>query len=94
MSAERVSRIDAVLRLALEPQHLEILDESHKHAGHAGARDGRGHFSVLVVSERFAGCTRVARHRLLYRALEQEMRDAIHALAIQAFTPEEWARRS
>jgi BolA protein len=83
-----------VLRQALEPQHLEIHDESRKHAGHAGAADGRGHFNVVVVSERFANCSRVARHRLLYSALEDEMRDAIHALAIQAFTPEEWARRS
>lgn len=90
MSQERIDRIEAALRGALEPVHLEIADESHRHRGHAGAADGRGHFRVTVVSARFAGVSRVARHRLVYDALDDELRDHIHALAIEARTPDEW----
>lgn len=90
MSQERIDRIEAALRGALEPEHLEIADESHRHRGHAGAADGRGHFRVTVVSARFAGVSRVARHRLVYDALDDELRDHIHALAIEARTPDEW----
>ena len=89
----RVARIEAVLRAALAPVHLAIKDESHRHRGHAGAADGRGHFRVEVVSPSFTGKSRLARHRLLYDALDDEMKTDIHALAIHAFTPEEWAAR-
>jgi BolA family transcriptional regulator, general stress-responsive regulator len=89
----RVARIDAVLRAALEPEHLAIQDESHRHRGHAGAADGRGHFRVEIVSPSFRGRSRLARHRLLYDALAAELQTDIHALAIHAFTPEEWAAR-
>ena len=89
MTAEKV---DAVLRAALSPVSLEVQDDSHLHAGHAGAKEGR-HFSVRVVSERFAGLNRVARHRLIYDALKRQLAgDAngnIHALAIDARTPSE-----
>jgi BolA family transcriptional regulator, general stress-responsive regulator len=89
----RVAAIEAVLRAALAPVHLSIADESHRHRGHAGAADGRGHFRVEIVSPTFTGKSRLARHRLLYDALDAEMKTDIHALAIHAFTPEEWAAR-
>jgi BolA protein len=80
--------IDRVLRAALEPKSLEVTDDSHLHAGHAGARDG-SHFTVTAVSERFAGLSRLARHRLVYDALGPLGPLGIHALAIQTSTPEE-----
>jgi BolA family transcriptional regulator, general stress-responsive regulator len=89
----RVARIESRLRARLAPVHLAIEDESHRHRGHAGAADGRGHFRVCIVSAAFAGHSRVARHRLLYDALAGEMRTDIHALAIEAFTPDEWSKR-
>lgn len=77
-------------RLAvLNPTILEIIDESHKHAGHAGARDGGGHYVLNIVSAQFAGNNTVARHRMIYSALGELMRREIHALTIQARTPEE-----
>ena len=90
MSQQRIERIEAALRAALEPVHLEIADESHRHRGHAGAADGRGHFRVTVVSSRFAGVSRIERHRLVYDALDDQLRSDIHALAVEARTPEEW----
>lgn len=78
------------LTAALAPQALEIVDDSHKHAGHAGARaEGESHFTVRVVSERFEGLNRVARQRLVYGALKAELESDIHALAIEARTPAE-----
>lgn len=77
-------------RLApLEPVQLEIIDESHKHAGHAGARDGGGHYVLRIVSARFAGKNTVARHRMIYSALGELMKREIHALTIQASAPDE-----
>ena len=81
-------RIEAALRGALQPTAIEVLDDSHLHAGHAGAKEGR-HFTVRVTSEAFAGLTRVARHRLVYDAARSLMAEGIHALAIQARTPAE-----
>ncbi len=78
--------IETCLREALQPQRLDIQDDSHLHAGHAGAREGR-HFSVRVVSERFVGLSRVARHRLVYDALQASIPRGIHALAIDAKVP-------
>lgn len=80
--------VEAALSAALAPHALEVTDDSHLHAGHAGAREGR-HFSVRVVSERFEGLGRLARHRLVYDALAQWMPHGIHALAITALTPSE-----
>ena len=82
--------LERVLQAALQPSSLEVIDDSHLHAGHAGAREGR-HFTVRLVGECFAGLTRVARHRLVYGALRQEMSSSIHALAIDARTPTEAA---
>lgn len=77
-------------RLAvLDPTVLEIIDESHKHAGHAGARDGGGHYALNIVSAQFAGNNTVARHRMIYSALGELMKREIHALTIQARTPDE-----
>jgi BolA protein len=81
-------RVEAALRRALQPVTLEVQDDSHLHAGHAGAREGR-HFTVRVTSEVFAGLTRVARHRLVYDALRSLVAEGIHALAIEARTPAE-----
>jgi BolA protein len=74
---------------ALEPQVLELYDESAEHAGHAGAQAGGGHYRLLIVSQRFEGQRAVARHRLVYQALGELMPQRIHALAISAYTPEE-----
>lgn len=74
---------------ALEPLRLEIADDSAKHAGHAGAKSGGGHYRLHIVSPRFAGCSTMQRHRLIYEALGPMMRGEIHALSIQALTPEE-----
>lgn len=77
-------------RLAsLAPVSLEIIDESHKHAGHAGARGGGGHYALRIVSAQFAGKNTMARHRMIYSALGEMMKREIHALNIQANTPEE-----
>jgi BolA protein len=78
--------IERVLTAALRPTQLEVQDDSHLHAGHAGAREGR-HYTVRLTSERFAGLNRVARHRLVYDALHIEMRSGIHALVIDARSP-------
>jgi BolA protein len=80
--------IEAALRPALAPTRLEVVDDSHLHAGHAGAREGR-HFTVRVTSARFAGLSRVARHRLVYHALHGLIAQGIHALAIEARGPDE-----
>ena len=86
---QRVERIRAGLTAALAPVELVVEDDSHKHVGHAGARDGRGHYSVRVVSASFRGLNPVARHRAVYAALGGMMQTDIHALAIDARTPEE-----
>ena len=81
------SDIDSAIRAALRPEALEVIDDSHLHAGHAGAREGR-HYTVVVTSSRFEGLTRVARHRLVYDALRDLVPRGIHALAIDARTPQ------
>jgi BolA protein len=83
--------IEQRLRQALSADPVVVEDESARHAGHAGARAGGGHFRALVVSQRFAGLGRVERQRLVYQALGAEMGTAIHALSLRTFTPEEWA---
>ncbi|WP_323004191.1 BolA family protein [Denitromonas sp.] len=84
-----VAAIEARLTEALAPVSLHIDDESALHAGHAGARDGGGHYRVDIVSAAFAGKNTVARHRLIYAALGDLMPRAIHALAIRASAPDE-----
>jgi BolA protein len=82
-------QIRDTLRERLQPQQLEVVDDSHLHAGHAGAREGR-HFSVRLTADAFRGTSRVARHRLVYDALRELMPAGIHALAIEARSPDEF----
>ena len=89
LNPARVQRMRVLLTEALAPTRLEIIDDSHKHAGHAGARGGQGHFSVDIVSAAFAGKLPLARHRLVYAALDELMQADIHALSIRARAPEE-----
>jgi len=86
--SERLERIRTALA-SLAPIQLELVDESHKHAGHEGARDGRGHFRVRIVSAQFDGRAPLARHRLVYAAVGDLMQTDIHALAIDARAPNE-----
>ena len=81
-------QIEALLRESLNPQALAVQDDSHLHAGHAGAREGR-HFSVQITSPRFTGLARVARHRLVYDSLGPLAAQGVHALAITAKAPGE-----
>ena len=86
-----MSVIDAMRErlAALDPIAIEIADDSAKHAGHAGARSGGGHYRLAIVSPRFAGCRTMERHRLVYDALGPLMKQEIHALSIIAKTPDE-----
>lgn len=85
---ERIAKMRDSLAV-LEPIQLEITDESRKHAGHAGARDGGGHYVLRIVSPQFAGKNTVARHRMIYCAIGEMMKREIHALTIQALAPNE-----
>jgi BolA protein len=86
-----MSRIAAIREqlAALSPRQLHVVDDSAAHAGHAGAGSGGGHFRLHIVSDAFAGKSTVARHRMIYSALQKSMRDDIHALTITALAPEE-----
>jgi BolA protein len=87
--SDRATVIRQRLQEAFAPATLDIVDESHKHAGHAGARSGGGHFAVYLVSPAFAGKSPIERHRMVYTALGQLMTSDIHALSVKALTPEE-----
>lgn len=89
-ATDRVSMIREALTTALHPIHLEIEDESHKHIGHAGARQGGGHFHVNIVSASFTGKRPLERHRMIYQSLDAAMQHDIHALSIKAYSPEEF----
>lgn len=89
---DRVAKIKAALA-TLEPTHLELSDDSHAHAGHAGAASGGGHFSAVIVAEAFAGKNPVQRHQLVYRALGELMSAEIHAFSLKAFTPSEYQQQ-
>lgn len=88
--APSAAEVEAALRAALQPLAIQVRDDSHLHAGHAGAREGR-HFSVHVVSARFQGLARLARHRLVYDALAPWLPRGIHALALTTLAPDETA---
>ncbi len=88
-AGSRAERIVEELRKALHTDQVELVDESHLHAGHAGAREGKGHFRVRVVSADFAGLRTLQRHQLVYRSLGEMMQTDIHALSITALTPDE-----
>ena len=87
-----MSTVELITRklAVLEPQRVRIVDESARHAGHAGAKDGGGHYVLTIVSSRFAGQPPLARHRLVYDALRDMMHKNIHALSVKAYTPEEF----
>ena len=91
---DRIERIRERLTCELAPVQLEVEDESHRHKGHAGAQDGRGHFRVTVVSEKFRGAVPLARHRMIYAALGDMMTTDIHALAIDARAPQDVTEKS
>ncbi|QOW23341.1 BolA family transcriptional regulator [Lysobacter avium] len=86
---QRVPAIRAAIEAALAPVSLSVEDDSARHAGHAGARDGRGHFNVEVVSDAFRGLAPLARHRRVYEAVGAMMETDIHALSIVARAPDE-----
>lgn len=87
---DRVERIRTTLEAGIAPVHLEIVDDSQAHAGHAGAASGGGHFSALIVSEAFEGKSPVQRHQLVYRTLGELLRTDIHAFSMKAYTPSEF----
>jgi len=87
MNAPRIEAIRSRLSSAFEPEELEIIDESHLHVGHEGARGGLGHFRVRIVSDRFMGLKRIQAHRLVYDALGNLMQTDIHALSVDASAP-------
>lgn len=88
MSGDRIEKIEAALRQAFSPSKLQIKDQSHLHAGHAGAQDGLGHYEVTIVAEAFASQRPLARHRMIYDALGSLMETDIHALRINASAPD------
>lgn len=86
-------RIREKLMVALEPTRLDVVNESHLHAGHRNSpNSGQSHFSVLVVAAAFAGKSRLQRHRIVNEALAAELQDGVHALAVKAYAPGEDAR--
>lgn len=93
-SSETQKKIERKLQAQLAATHLEVIDETAKHYGHAGAIAGGGHFIVTVVSDRFAGVGLLDRNRMVYAALKEEVGTDIHALVIRALTPSEWAARA
>jgi BolA family transcriptional regulator, general stress-responsive regulator len=90
----RAERIAERLERELAAEHVAVEDESHEHAGHAGAKSGGGHFRATIVSARFAGLSRIAAQRLVYAALGELMAGEIHAIAMTTYTPEEWRNRA
>ena len=84
MTAARTISIEAALVTAFSPDRLLVKDQSHLHAGHAGAKEGLGHFEVVIVADAFQGLSRIECHRRIYNALGQLMTTDIHALTIRA----------
>jgi BolA protein len=87
VNADRIALIDGKLRQAFNVHTLKIEDQSHLHAGHAGASTGMGHFRVVIVADEFAGLAPLKRHRLVYDAVGDLMNTDIHALTIDARAP-------
>jgi BolA protein len=87
--ADRKAEIERRLRTTFDPESLEVEDESHLHAGHAGARDGRGHFRVSIIAAAFEGLNPIQRHRAIYGTMGDLMQTDIHALSIEALASSE-----
>ena len=85
--SDRVSTIEKLLIDAFAPTEILVKDQSHLHAGHAGAKEGKGHFDVKIVSEEFVGQSRINKHRMVYDALGSFMQSDVHALRINAISP-------
>ena len=85
--SDRTAKIEQILTAAFAPSEILVKDQSHLHAGHAGAKEGKGHFDVKLVSDRFDGQSRISRHRMVYDALGAFMQSDIHALRINAISP-------
>jgi len=86
---DRIAEIKTRLEQALSPAHIDIIDESHLHAGHPGAASGAGHFNITIISDKFAGQSAIQRHRMVYLAVDDLMRTEIHALSINAIASDE-----
>ncbi len=86
---DRIAEIKSRLERELSPTHIDIVDESHLHAGHAGAASGAGHFNVTIVSDKFTGKSAIQRHRMVYLAVNDLMPSEIHALSIDAQAPDD-----
>lgn len=84
-----VQQIEQRIREQLNPIHVEVMDDSHRHAGHEGAQGG-GHYHALIVSEQFRGVSLVEQHRKVYDLFQKEMKKQIHALVLRTMTPEQW----
>lgn len=89
MTTDRKDRIHRLLVAAFSPENILVKDQSHLHAGHAGARDGKGHFEVQIVAAAFEGVSRIQRHRMVFEVLDDLMQTDIHALSVHAFAPGE-----
>jgi len=94
MTIDRVAAIDSQLRRAFEPSEIRIKDQSHLHAGHAGAQEGKGHFAVYMVSAAFEGVRSVKRHQMVYEALADLIASDIHALSLELLAPGEARTKS
>ena len=92
--ATRVQKIEEILKQAFSPERLQVEDDSAKHAGHAGARQGGGHYQVLLVAAAFSGKSLVEQHRMVNEALRDLFGGEIHALALQTYDPTTWQKRS
>jgi BolA protein len=88
VTQDRIDRIRAHLTAKFEPDELEINDDSHLHEGHAGAKEGKGHFRVRIVSKRFLNTRPLDRHRMVFQALGDMMDTDIHALSVSASAPD------
>lgn len=85
----RIQQIKQLLIEGLDAETVDVIDESHMHAGHAGAKTGMGHFNVTIIADAFTGKSLIERHRQIYSALGDMMKTDIHALSIKAYTPDE-----
>jgi len=88
-TSDRVEMIKARCNAAFTPTELDVVDESHKHVGHAGAAGGGGHFKMRIVAPEFAGKNLLERHRMVYEAMGEAMHHEIHALSVKAYSPDE-----